>query len=510
MTLNRLIRTFLSVAVFVAGFGQSLAQTNELRVGLISLPASLGNPFTNVGLPSGHFWGSLYDSLTRVATNGEVQPALAVTWEQVQPTRWHFKLRQDIQFHNGAPFDAQDVVATIQYLMSEEASRYLVANEVKNIASARALSAHDVEINTVEPDVILPRRLSLVMIIEDQDWLQRGPEDYALAPVGTGPFKFVRWRNANSTVVLDSVDTAMRPVRDISRLTFVEVREAVSRQQALLSGQLDLIDAITPDSVADVTNAGFNVDVHPRSQILSIALPNLVREDSPLNSPDVRRALNFAVDRYAIAEHIYGGLVDVASQGAVKGTVGFNAALEPFPYDPEEARRLLATAGYPNGFSFTIAFLQADGQSSEVAYQKVGQDLAAVGVSTEVRALTASEYLRRFMGTDWGPYDAFTLLWNSEPLRDAGRALEYFSCLRPQPFFCDEDVTQLILNSRTEDDPEARQRAMEHIMARVQELAPAIWLNNMAQITASRPNVENVKMRTNGIAFENIVLQPQN
>lgn len=508
MTFSRFIRIFLCTAVLGATSGQNIAQANELRVGLIALPASLGNPFTNVGLPSGHFWGSLYDNLTYVAPNGQVQPALALTWEQVEPTRWHFTLRQDVRFHNGAPFDAQDVVTTLEYLMSEDAARHLVANEVKNIAGASALSAYDVEINTVEPDVILPRRLSLVSIIEDQEWLERGPEDYALAPVGTGPYKFVRWRNANSTVDLDAVETVLRPVRDVKRLTFVEVREAVSRQQALLSGQLDLIDALTPDSVADVKAAGFTVTVSPRAQILSIALPNLVREDSPLNAPEVRRALNLAVDRFAIAEFIYGGLVDVASQGAVEGTVGFNAALEPFPYDPAEARRLLATAGYADGFNLSIAFLQADGQSSETAYQKVGQDLAAVGVAAEVRALTASEYLRRFMANDWGPYDAFTLLWNSEPLRDAGRPLEYFSCLRPQPFFCDEEAAQIILDSRSQTDPAARQRTLEQLMARMQELAPAIWLNNMAQITASRPGITNIDMGTAGIAFENIEIRP--
>jgi len=414
-----------------------------------------------------------------------------------------------VSFHNGAPLDADDVVATMEYLMSDAAARHLVANEVSNIESVRALSQYEVEINTVSPDVILPRRLSLVMIIEDQAWRQLGPEGYALAPIGTGPYQFTRWRNANSIVELEAVKAVMRPVKDIGYLTFVEVPEAVSRQQALVSGQLDLIDAMTPDSVDAVEAAGFTVNVFPRAQILSVALPNLAREDSPLNSAIVRQALNIAVDRFAIAEIIYGGLVDVASQGAVRGTVGYNADLVPYPYDPEEARLLLASAGYPDGFDLSIAFLQADGQSSEVAYQKIAQDLTAAGVNTDLKALTATEYLRRFMATDWGPYDAFTLLWNSEPLRDVGRAMEYFSCLRPQPFFCDEEIAQSILESRAQTDPAARKRALEQIMARMREQAPAIWLNNMAQITASRPGVANIELGTKGIAFERIVIMPE-
>lgn len=508
MGFSRVIGYFLSLAVFGASLGQSMAQPQDLRVGLIALPPSLGNPYSSIGLPGGHFWGSLYDGLTLISKTGDVEPALALTWEQIQPTQWHFTLRHDVQFHNGAPFDAQDVVTTLQYLKSAEAARYLVANEVGNIESVRALSDYKVEINTFEPDVILPRRLSLVMIIEDQDWQQLGPEKYAQAPVGTGPFKFIGWGRGNSSVTLEAFDGAIRPIDKTMRLTLVEVQNTVAREQALLSGELALIVDVNPDSVEAIKRAGFNVQVHPRSQILSIALPNTLRADSPLNSSDVRRALNLAVDRYAIAEHIYGGLVEVASQGAVKGTVGFNPELKPFPYDPREARRLLASAGYANGFPLRIAFLQADGSSSEIAYQKVGQDLSAIGVSAEVRALPATEFLRRFMSSDWGPYDAFSLLWNGEPIRDSGRSLEYFSCLRPQAFFCVEDVAAETLSSRTESDPEARKEALQKIMARLHELAPAIWLNNTTQITASSPDVANVQMGTNGLRFEGIVLQP--
>lgn len=506
--LSRLIGPLLCFVLVGSGLSPSLAQANNLRVGLIELPPSLGNPYSSMGLPSGHLWNSLYDGLTRVSTDGKIQPALADAWEQVEPRRWRFTLRQDIQFHNGAPFDAQDVVATIDYLTSGEAARYLVANEVKNITHARAISEHIVEFTTLEADAILPRRLSIVMIIEDEAWLRLGPEQYALSPAGTGPFKFVEWRNSNSAAELQAFDSPLRPVRGIETLTLLEVRNAVSRVQALLSGQLDLIDAVTPDSVPEIEAAGFNLLVTPRSQVLSVALPNTVRDDSPLNSADVRRALNFGVDRYAIAEFIYGGLVNVASQGAVEGTVGYNSDLVPFPYDPNEARRLLARAGYPNGFTFTIGFLQADGQSSEIAYQKIAQDLTAIGVKTEMRAMTASDFLRRFMSGDWGPYDAFTLLWNSEPLRDTGRTLEYFSCLRPQPFFCDEGVAEAILASRSESDTATRARMLEQIMARMRELAPAIWLNNMAQVTASSPKVGSVTLDTNGLAFEDIVLRP--
>ena len=503
--LNRPFVCVFSLLFFLLDAGTSIAQPSVLRVGLSNIPPSLGNPYSSMGPPSSHFWGSLYDTLTEVSENGDVAPSLALDWNQTQPTRWVFSLRSNIEFHNGAPFNAQAVITTLAYLQSDEAARFLLSNEVKNIVGVNALSDHSIEILTREPDAILPRRLSLIKIIEPDLWTNLGPEQYAIDPVGTGPYSFVEWGNGNSSMTLAAYEYARRSVKGAKTLVITKVPNAISREQALLSGELDIIEAVSPDSVETIRRVGFNVQVHPLSQILSIALPNVDRENSPLNSAAVRQALNLAVDRPAIAKYIFGGLVEVASQGALNGTVGFNPELEPYPYDPDEARRLIADAGYPNGFPLTIGVLQSEGTGQEVAYQKVGQDLNAIGIAAQVRAIQGQEFLRRFMSNDWGNYDAFSLLWNNEPMRDVGRALEYYSCLRPQPFFCDEAVTDAIRASQTEVDPQKRDEALRQIMARIQDLAPAIWLTNTAQITASNPNLTGIKMGPAGLAFEDMV-----
>ena len=499
---------FFLVLTILLNLGQGAAQTNTLRVGLADIPPSLGNPYTAMGLPSGHFWGSLYDGLTAISPNGAVIPALASAWRQTNPTTWTFSLHSDITFHNGKKFDVQAVIATLTYLQSPEATRFLLANEVKNIAGIRALNDYEVEISTREPDAILPRRLSLIKMIEPQLWATLGAEKYALMPVGTGPYSFVRWGNGNSSVTLEAFENTMRVVDDIQTLVFVEAPNSVAREQALVSGELDLIDRINPDSVEGLQNAGFNVQVHPVSQILSIALPNVGDEVSPLNSVEIRRALNFAVDRSGIAKYIFSDFVDAASQGAIQGTIGFNPDLEPYPYDPEMARHLLSVNGYTDGFPLTIGVLQAEGTGQELAYQKVGQDLAAIGITAKVIALPGSEFIRRFVSNDWGPYNAFSLMWNNEPMRDVGRALEYFSCLRPKPFFCDKNVSEAIRASRKESDPKKRVADLQKIMSIIRDLAPAIWLTNTAQITASSPKFVNIQLGTVGLTFEDIIILP--
>ena len=482
------------------------ARAQTVRFGISELPPALGNPYTAMGMPSGYFFGSLYDGLTKVSKDGELSPSLAVKWVQIAPTRWLFTLRKDIEFHNGAPFDSRSVVATIAYLQSPEAARYLLANEVKNIAGVRALNDHEVEFITIEPDAILPRRLSLMMMIEPQSWAKLGPVDYARAPVGTGPYALVEWGRGDKSATLKSAKRAWRMAKEIDTLVYVKVPNAVAREQGLLSGELDLIDSLNPDSVVNIRNAGFNIQVHQRAQVLSIALPNVGRQDSPLKSAQVRQALNMAVDRPSISKYIFGGLVEAASQGAVPGTVGFNPTLKPYPFNPASARELLADAGYKNGFPLIIAVLQAEGDVGMLAYQKVTQDLANVGVNASIRAITGTEFLRRFMGNEWGEYDAFSLLWNNEPMRDVGRAIEYFSCLRPNPFFCDETMTDAIKAGRSEADPEKRKQTLQQIMARMKEMAPAIWLANTVVITSSRPGLKNILMGATGLAFEDITV----
>ena len=500
------ILRFISCVMFSLLLLGSYARGATIRFGISELPPALGNPYTAMGMPSGYFFGSLYDALTKVTKDGDLSPSLALNWVQVAPARWLFTLRKDIKFHNGSPFDSRSVVATIAYLQSPEATRFLLANEVKNIAGVRALSDHEVEFTTIEPDAILPRRLSLMMMIEPQSWAKLGPVDYARAPVGTGPYALVEWGRGDGSATLKSTQSAWRKAKEIDTLMYVKVPNAVAREQGLLSGKLDIIDSLNPDSVTSIRNAGFNIQTHQRAQVLSIALPNVGRQDSPLKSAEVRRALNLAVDRPSIAKYIFGGLVEAASQGAVPGTVGFNPDLKPYPFNPEMAQSLLVDAGYKNGFPLTIAVLQAEGDAGMLAYQKVTQDLAKVGVDAQIRAITGTEFLRRFMGNEWGEYDAFSLLWNNEPMRDVGRAIEYFSCLRPNPFFCDETVTDAIKAGRSEADPEKRKQILQQIMARMKEMAPAIWLTNTIVITASRPGIEGIEMGATGLLFEDIVI----
>ena len=168
----------------------------------------------------------------------------------------------------------------------------------------------------------------------------------------------------------------------------------------------------------------------------------------------------------------------------------------------------MESAGYGNGFGLNIEFVATLTPLDPVVFQKIAQDLNAVGVQASVRQIPFSDYLRKYSANQWGDVDAFGLLWNVASFQDAIRPYEYFSCFRINPFFCDENVTDDVRAVRTVADPAEREIKMQAIMAKLHTLAPAIWITNSAYVNATRPGIDNFHMTPSGIVFENLV--PEN
>ncbi len=291
---------FALVGLHTLALGDSSVRAETLRVAVSDLPPSLGNPYTAMGVPGSHFWGSPYDGLTAIAPDGSIQPALAAAWTQASPNLWVFTLRTDATFHNGRPFDVGSVITTMNYLRSPDAGQYLLANEVKNIAGVRTLDEKTVEITTTTPDAALPRRLSLIMMIEPSQWTAYGVDAYALSPIGTGPFRFEEWGQGNRSAVMTAFTESFRHPQSVKTLEFIEVPNGVAREQALISGEVGLITSVNPDSMARLRDSGFSIQVHQRSQILSSSPKHTqagLTFNVPSCAPSVELRSRSAIDR---------------------------------------------------------------------------------------------------------------------------------------------------------------------------------------------------------------------
>ncbi len=501
-------RVFVA-ALICLGLAVTPSRAETLRVAAGGVPPSLGNPYTATALPATELWLAIFDGLTRLDWRGGPRPGLALSWANPTPLTWRFTLRDNLTFHNGKAMTAESVAKVFSFLLSEDAASFLVARELTNIIRVVAIDPQTIQFSLRTPDAILPKRLSLVMVVDLDSWKERGIDEFTISPLGSGPYRLVDWGAGNTAARLVAFADSWRAPKGYDELEYRVVGNKTSRLQALYGGQVDIATGLSEDDVRDVEANGYAPYVTATTQIKSIALPNVRDGDHPLKDYRVRQALNYAVDKQAIADVILGGWVDIASQGAVSGISGFNPDLKPYPYDPDKARRLLEEAGYSDDIDLEIEFVATLTPLDPVLFQKVAQDLNSVGVRTSVRQIPFSDYLRKYVPNQWGNVDAFGLFWNSATFQDAIRPFEYFSCFRVNPFFCDEDVTADIRAVQTMADPAERETRMQAIMAKFHALAPAIWITNSAYVNATRRGISNFRMGPSGIVFEELKPAPK-
>ncbi|MCA3254549.1 MAG: hypothetical protein INF91_02900 [Alphaproteobacteria bacterium] len=477
------------------------AAADTLRIGVNTLPVSRGDPFKGNGRPGTLVWYALYDGLTRLDEQGRLAPALATRWTMVTPTRWRFDIRRGVRYSNGRPFDAATAAAVLNWLAGPGGKKTVVGNELRTLDKAMAAGPFELIVETNRPDPILPKRLIAALMVEPRAWAERGPADFAFAPVGTGPYRLAGWDQRRRTVTLVRNPYAWRRGA-MARLEFVELPDAAVRTQALLSRDVDIapVEIEEIDRLHDRRVPTLTV---PSMSVMSIALINQRPGPSPLKDQRVRQALNLAVDREALARVLLRGYGRPASQPAPRGSFGHDPTLPPLAHDPARARKLLAEAGYPNGFPLTIEVQTNAFPADSLIFQSVASDLRKIGVRPTIRVITLADYLRKLGGNLW-TVDAFGATWNSAPYNDVTRPMESFSCKRPKPFFCDKAVAGELSAATARLDEREREAALKAMARRYREVAPALLLVEQIDIYGHQPDLAGVGIANRVPVWENI------
>lgn len=477
------------------------AATNTLRVGVNTLPVSLGNPFRGNGRPSTLVWNSLFDGLTQIAPDGQLVPSLALRWTATAPTIWRFELRPGVRYANGKAFNAAAAVRVLNWLISPAGRRTVIGNEVRLVKSVRAVGPLTLEMITSEPDPILPKRLVAAMMVEPDLWEKLGPEGFALKPVGTGPYLMTGWdqRRRRATAVRNP--HSWRAVR-FDAVSWIELPEAAVRTQALLSGDVD-ISPIEIEEMDRLVDRGFPIVTAPSMSVMSVAFITERKTPHPVQDVRVRRALNYAVDKQALSSILLRGLGRASGQPAAHVSTGYNPAVRPYPYDPARARRLLAEAGYKSGFPLEIEIQINAFPADSLIYQSVAHDLRQIGVRPVLRTITFADYLRKLAKNGWAG-DAFGASWNSAPYNDIVRALESFSCKRPNAFFCNPALADRLTTASQLSNATAREAAMADLAQRYHDAAPSLFLVEQVDMFAHRPGLAGVRIINRVPALEQI------
>ncbi|MEN5147030.1 ABC transporter substrate-binding protein [Brevundimonas diminuta] len=512
MTLHsfRLLAITSLCLVLVAGCGQDSAKAPRtpepqvLRVAIGSLPPSLGNPFRGNGRPGSLLWLAIYDGLTAIDDDGNLGPGLAMEWAAIEPTVWRFRLREGVRYSNGNPFDAQAASDVFAFLHSEQGARTLMGTEARGIVSARAIAPYELEIRTQRPDPVLPRRLAAFMMIEPKALAEMGVDAYAQKPVGTGAFVMTGWDQRTRRLTLTRNPASWRP-STIDGVVFYELPNAAGRTQALLSGDVDL-SLVDLEETERLERNHFQVIHTPSMQVKAYSFRNVGGDPtSPLRDLRVRQALNYAVDKDAIASLLPPGAAP-SGQPAPKGAFGHDPSIAPYPYSPGKARRLLSEAGYPDGFDLTMEVMTDAAPGDDLMSQAIAEYWRAVGVKTRLKVMTMPDFLMKYQTNNWAG-EALALSWNSFQYYDVTRSMEDFSCLRPTPFFCDTDITEKLQVAREIMDDSLRLKAYQELGRLYHDAAPSLFLIEHQDLFAYSPRVGNVKIRHRVPVYEDMILQ---
>lgn len=340
------------------------------------------------------------------------------SWKALDPTLYEFKLRPDIKFHDGSQMTSADVQFSIDRALNLDASRTF-KTYLKNIESVEILDDLTFRIHTSEPTAILINNLSTFGIVSKAAAEGATEADFASgkAAIGTGPYKWVSWTPGDK-VELTAFNDYWGGAPAYEHVTYRFISNDTTRVAALLSGDVDVIDEVPPNLVSRLednkettvfsgTSYMLNylgLDQHSATNQYVTGL-NGEEIPNPFLNQKVRKAMSLMINRELISDKIMDGLSSPAGQFVPPGMVGHVDGMEAYPYDLDQAKKLLAEAGYPDGFKLTVHCTSDRYMNDGKVCEALGQILSAGGIPTDVQTLPASVYFGRAStgGPDGGP-----------------------------------------------------------------------------------------------------------
>jgi peptide/nickel transport system substrate-binding protein len=357
---------------------------------------------------------SIYDSLVQLGPGGTLEMVLAESVTQVDPLTWEIRLRPDITFHNGEPLDGAAVAFSIDHILDPETGSQ-IAGDFQVIEEVEEVDSLTVQLHLSAPAPWLPSLMAPWLVVLPPIYAGDPTNDFANNPVGTGPYRFVRWHRGSRITLEQNADyfgeTAKgEPVA--GRVDFRFVPDATTRVTDVVSGTSQLVRAVPYDELETVEAAAEVVE----QAIAGCAFVRIPTDVAPFDNAMVRLALNHAVDVETIIASLLGGNGIRLPNLFVPGGLGYDNDLAPHPYDPELAQQLLAEAGYPDGFSTRLAY--TTGERADLAAAIAGQ-LGAAGIDVELEPVETATFNATWQDPEsaplrlltWRPlYDPYTLL----------------------------------------------------------------------------------------------------
>ncbi len=446
-------------------------------------------------------WGSvgsqIYDGLTMRNADMKLVPGLATSWQMLDDNkRIRFRLRKNVKFHNGEPFNADAVKFTFDRLLGEEGKKGPQQSNYNAISEVKVIDDGTVDFILQRPDPVLLIKLAGYgsMIVPPRYVTEKGDEYFNTHPVGTGPFKFVDYKPKVSLTLERNADY-WDGAPKLGKLVYRYITEPSTQASELLAGRID-VAANIPLSMASVIEKESQLGIVAIEGPTTAALRYDTR-DGVTRDVEARKALTMAVDRDAIIKQIMlGYAVPVASfQG--KLSFGYDPDLKPLPYDPARARQMLKKAGVKPGTPVQIDFRGSDANFREVA-QAVAGYLQAAGLKPTLKGYETSVLLNDIIpngktGNMWQN------LWGGWTFDYDNTAYAmYHSGQKWNPYDKDKTLDEMLESQRNTYDQDARLKTLREVAAYVQDHALEMPLYNIKAVFGVNKRVKDLTIPADG------------
>jgi peptide/nickel transport system substrate-binding protein len=383
-------RPVLSAGLLALGIGVADAE-ERITFGLANAAAQI-DPHRNLGARGAlSIIAAVYSALTSVDAKGSVVPDVALSWRQVEPTIWEFKLRPDVVFTDGTPLDAAVVKWNLERILDENNKLQLRGHFGGNVLGAEVVDAHTVRFKTKVGDANLPQLFSLLFLLSPEWAATRNPAAEAL---GTGPYTLESYDPQTSAVVVRNEKYyGPRPYYDAAEFKYLTSDAA--RVTAVQAGEVDIATLFDPQNIPVLKATAPDYEISAIQSSRPIALTFSPNEPA-LQDVRIRRAIAHGIDVKAITDSIFFGLTEpLPGQVLTPPYPYHNDALKPYAYDPELSKKLLVQAGYPDGIDLSFEF-RIDGAflADRSVVQAIIDQLALAGVRVKPKPVTWAEYNR--------------------------------------------------------------------------------------------------------------------
>jgi len=500
-------RFILSLGLLMA-LGLAGAQT--LVFGQSGLPVSLNAATDGNSLTAGY---QILENLVFVEPGGtELQPGLATEWSSNEDgTVWTFTLREGVTFHDGTPFNAEAAKfnfdrwndPAFEYGFRDEGVQYEAwgyvfggyrGDEAAVLDETRVVDEYTIELALTRPMGFLPAALSSSYFgLHSPEAVRQGGAAYgtpSVGAVGTGPFQFVEWVDG-SQLVLERYENYWGEPAGVERLVFRGIEDPTARLAELQAGSIDIAVNLSPDA-RETIESDPNLEVVTAETNLNVGYLAMHQSNEPFGNLQVRQAIAHAIDWNEIVAAFFGEDATVATQFVPPGLIGRVEGLQPYEYNPERARELLAEAGYPDGFQTQLWYMPVSRPyfpTPEPVASAMASYLAEVGIQAELMTEDWGTYLDDYQT---GKFPMYMLGWSADFADPDNFVYTFFNSTQQEDYlgWNSPEVGDLLEQARQEPDEEARIQLYRQINEIIYEQVPSIPVAHNPVLNAMRSNIE--------------------